>query len=285
LANGREKDGAQPINEEINAIMVDNVNEMMFQGSSEWWTDSGLRKPPVGLAGSKYATLVPAFSGLGEKRVVRRRSSDVHCQDQDPASNHLAHDSTSTSTTNLKPEPETHLHLLQEVARSTPSNTSTSSSPKPIFPSTFNYEKALQRLLVLDKHAPIPVPVLPSSDHNNRLNTSPPRINLQDLLALPPSSSSPNASPPHYPHPRPHLSPSKPNANANPKTGDEEKKEDRNHEGVMRIPRGPKEYGFKGFGSNGGGLKGKRYDTLEAEIDEVNLQMPISARDVEVDEL
>jgi hypothetical protein len=289
LANGREKDGAQPINEKINAIMVDNVNEMMFQGSSEWWTDSGLHKPPVGLAGSKYAALVPAFSGLSEKkRVAGRRSSDSHCQDEDPTSNHLAHDSTSTSATNLKPEPETHLHLLQEVARSTPSNTSTSSSPTPIFPSTSHNEKAIHRLLVLDKHAPmpVPVPVLPSSDHNNRLNTSPPRINLQDLLASSPSSSSPNTSPPQYPHPRLYLSPpSKPNANANPKNEDEEKKEDRNHEGVMRIPRGPKEYGFKGFGSNGGGLKGKRYDTLEAEIDEVNLRMPISARDVEVDEL
>lgn len=54
----RGKDGKDGVEEAVSTIIVDNLNEMMGIEKEKWPEE---RKALVGLAGSKYATLVPGF--------------------------------------------------------------------------------------------------------------------------------------------------------------------------------------------------------------------------------
>lgn len=50
--------------EKVKGIIVENANELMHERASQWFRDEGFRKPPVGVAGSKYASLFPSFLDL-----------------------------------------------------------------------------------------------------------------------------------------------------------------------------------------------------------------------------
>ena len=58
------------VSDNVDAIMVDNVNELLREKGSQWFRDEGYRKPPTGLAGSKYASLMPSFA---DSKMARSR--------------------------------------------------------------------------------------------------------------------------------------------------------------------------------------------------------------------
>ena len=61
----------------VESILVENVNEMMFNGKNGWWKDSGLRSQPVGLAGSKYAPPVPSISENGAQSTSHQNQLQI----------------------------------------------------------------------------------------------------------------------------------------------------------------------------------------------------------------
>jgi hypothetical protein len=129
-----------------------------------------------------------------------------------------------------------------------PSREEEEDSSSDCFPTLHDIAK--QRLQVLSNQASLPPLITTNlaltSFNPKPLNKTPPRVNLHDLFASSPSSSSISSnasSPPSHPHKR--------------KSEDE----------PVRMPKGPRGNGFAS-------LKGKRYDSLEAETDEVNLKMP-----------
>jgi hypothetical protein len=212
----------------IGAILIENVNEMMFQGENGWWRDQGLKEKPVGLAGSKYARLVTSFSDGSARPRLGSRSPNSHSS----ISPLLLDNSTS--------DPEI------EAANTANGEVEEQSSDDNL-PTLHDIAK--QRLQILSNQAPLPPLITTNltltSFNPKPLNKTPPRVNLHDLLASSPSSSSisSNASSPPL---KSHL-----------------RKE--NGGEVIRMPKGPRRNGF---------AKIKRYDSLEAETDEVNLKMP-----------
>jgi hypothetical protein len=220
LANGREE--GENIKENTNAIMVDNINEMMFQGSDRWWQDSGLRKPPVGLAGSKYARLVPAFEDAGERpRFSRPQSSPK-------VASHLSLKTQQSLESNSISSPEHHQleHISDSADTKHEAEEANGDNSKPSSPSSGTslslQQIALHRLALLDNLAPLPLSLFLCS----KLDSSPPRVRLGDLLA---SSSSTCFS-----------------ASEMDRLEREELKEDSRKEVVERDIKGPDRCGYRG---------------------------------------
>ncbi|KAH8665254.1 hypothetical protein BGZ60DRAFT_411062 [Tricladium varicosporioides] len=63
-----------PIRQVVDMIMADNINEKMKEVALVGGIRANFRKPPVGLAASKYVCLVPGF---GDKRRDRSRTTEV----------------------------------------------------------------------------------------------------------------------------------------------------------------------------------------------------------------
>jgi hypothetical protein len=231
----------------INAILVQNVNEMMFQGGEAWWKDEGLTKAPVGLASSKYAPRVPSFEDFGERQRSGRQDSQ---NSSSPASaEHDLVNKTETTTAGV-----TNAVCENGNAQSVEDNDSDS---------TFSRKEIVNHRLQLPPSQTL-ASLLPTNHNLNpkKLNKSPPKVSLHDLLA-----SSPPASPPS-------SNPSSPSPNPHHHHKNENLHEDRNEMGgVARMPRGP-EGGKVGFG----GLRAEKgingYDSEEAETDELNLRIP-----------
>jgi hypothetical protein len=227
----------------INAILVRNVNEMMFQGGEAWWKDEGLTKAPVGLAGSKYAPCVPSFEDVGERQRSGRQNS--HNSNSTASAEHGLVNKTETTTAGV-----TNVVCENGNAQSEEDNESCS---------TFSCKKIVNDRLQLLPSQTL-VSLLPTSHNLNpkKLNKSPPKVNLHDLLASSPPSSNPS-SPPSNPHHH---------------RKNENQHEERNEmNSAARMPRGP-EGGTAGFGGLGAGKGIKRYDSEEAETDELNLRIP-----------
>jgi hypothetical protein len=67
---------AASVEDQFIAIMTESINELMAQRNSQWYKDEGLKRAPVGLAGSKYATHVPGFQDCGPRpRLTLQRGS------------------------------------------------------------------------------------------------------------------------------------------------------------------------------------------------------------------
>ena len=238
----------------INARLVRNINEMMFQGSEAWWKDEGLTKAPVGLAGSKYAPRIPSFEDVGERQRSGRQDSQ---NSSSPAS--AEHDLVNKTETTTAVA--TNAVCENGNAQSEEDNDSYS---------TFSCQEITNHRL---QHPPSQtlVSLLPKNHNLNpkELNKSPPKINLHDLLA-----SSPSASPPS-------SNPSSPSSNPHHHRKNENLHEERNKMGgAARMPRGPEgsTAGFGGFGA-GKGING--YDSEEAETDELNLRIPSEKLELE----
>jgi hypothetical protein len=231
----------------INAILVRNVNEMMFQGGEAWWKDEGLTKASVGLAGSKYASRVPSFEDAGE----RQRSGG---QDSRSPNSTASADHDLVNGTEATKAAVTDAANDNGNARSEEDNDSYS---------TFSIQEIANRRLN-NPATQTPLSLLPTNHNLNpkKLNKSPPKVSLHDLLA-----SSPSASPPP-------SNPSSPPSNPHHHRKNENLHDERNEmSGVARMPRGPEggKAGFRGFGA-GKGING--YDSEEAEMDELNLRIP-----------
>lgn len=232
---------------DINAILVRNVNEMMLQGGEAWWKDEGLTKAPVGLAGSKYAPRVPSFEDVGE----RQRSGRHDSQNSNPlaSAEHDLVNKTETTTAGA-----TNAVCENGNAQSEEDNDSYS---------TFSSKEIANHRVQLPPSQTL-VSLLPTNHNLNpkKLNKSPPKVSLHDLLA-----SSPSASPPSS---NPSSPPSNPHHHRKNKNLYEEANE---MGGVARMPRGP-EGGKAGFGGLGAGKGINGYDSEEAETDELNLRIP-----------
>jgi hypothetical protein len=79
IPDDEEEALAAGIEDQFTAIMTENINELMAQrnSNSQWYEDGGLKRAPVGLAGSKYATHVPGFQDCGPRpRLALRRGAD-----------------------------------------------------------------------------------------------------------------------------------------------------------------------------------------------------------------
>jgi hypothetical protein len=209
------------------AILVENVNEMMFNGKNGWWKDSGLRSQPVGLAGSKYAPPISSNSDNGAQstshQINYRSSSPAHSttegaeQEEVKSTNNieLAGGCASTGEIGAEADPKGSGPAIDE-------------NPQTL------HNIALHRLQILNNQAPLP---------NLNLNTklikkSPPKVNLHDLLASNPSaseSSSPSSSPRH------------------------------DEKGVVRMPKGPNELGG-GFGLRGKRYDSREQETDEVNL-------------------
>jgi hypothetical protein len=232
--------GMRSIGNSVDPILVENVNEMMVHGQDGWWKDLGLQSPPVGLAGSKYAPPIPSIPGDGVQSTSRQinynSSSPAHSMadggehEEITHINHIETAGVCGSAGEIGAEAE-----LKEEGSSNDENSQTP------------HDIALHRLQALDKQAP-----LPNLNLNiNLTKKSPPKVNLQDLLASSPSasdSSSPSSSPRHL--------------------------KDHVEEGVIRMPKAPSE-------RSAGFSKILRYNSREQETDEVNLRMPSSRLDVD----
>jgi hypothetical protein len=71
-----EETVAAGVEDQFIAIMTESINELMAQRNSQWYKDEGLKRAPVGLAGSKYATHVPGFQDCGPRpRLILQRGS------------------------------------------------------------------------------------------------------------------------------------------------------------------------------------------------------------------
>ncbi len=171
-----QRDQEQSIDEKINTIMVGNINEIMFQSDSKWWTDSG-HKPPVGLAGSEYASLALTFEDVAV--LPRFQSSASPCSKSAPTVCVPGDESPDSSTGSTSSSPKTNPSTIEERNPDEGANSNSSAASSPTRLTT--QEIALHRLALLDSQAPIPLPFL--SDNNLRLRNSPPRVGLQDLLA------------------------------------------------------------------------------------------------------
>jgi hypothetical protein len=220
----------------FDSILVENVNEMMFHGQNGWWKDLGFQSPPVGLAGSKYAPPTTSLSHDGAQSTVPQMTYN--------------HSSAADSTTKATEHEETRLIDI-DTARACGDNGEIGFEAELKEEGNNNsptlHNIALHRLQALDKQAPLPNLNL----NTNLINKSPPKVNLQALLASSPSASK-SSSASAYSPPRPH------------KTHDEER--------VVRMPKGPSERGA-GFS------KIARYNSREQETDELNLRIPISGLD------
>ncbi len=229
----------------VDAILVENFNEMMVNGKFGWWKDSGHGSPPAALAGSKYAPSIPAMSDNGMQSTSHQnalnRSSPAHSPPKNSEHEEFKSmkeiDTVAICGFNGGSEVEVELKESGSASNNTPQTL---------------HNIALHRLQILNKQAPLP---------NLNLNTklikkSPTKVNLHDLLASSPSASE-----------SPSSSSSSSSFSSSSLRHDEK--------GVVRMPKGPNERG------GGFGLRGTRYDSLEQETDELNLRMPISGLDVD----
>jgi hypothetical protein len=72
-----EETVAAGVEDQFTAIMTENINELMAQRNSQCYKGDGLKRAPVGLAGSKYATHVPGFQDCSPRpRLALRRRAE-----------------------------------------------------------------------------------------------------------------------------------------------------------------------------------------------------------------
>jgi hypothetical protein len=228
----------------VESILVENVNEMMFNGKNEWWKDSGLCSQPVGLAGSKYAPSILTISENG----AQSTSHQINYSSSSPA--HSENEGAEHEEITFIKDIETagvcgftgDTGAKADLKESESASNETPQTPHNI---------ALHRLQILRNQAPLPTPTL----NPKLIKKSPPKVILQDLLASSPSASASSAS------------------SSSPRS-----LKNHDEEGVVRMPKGPHEHG----GGGGAGFsKIVRYNSREQETDEVNLRMPISGLDVD----
>jgi hypothetical protein len=89
LPEDGEETVAAGVEDQFTAIMTEGINELMAQRNSQWYKDEGLKRAPVGLAGSKYATHVPGFQDCGPRPrlALRREGSGRADREEDQREN------------------------------------------------------------------------------------------------------------------------------------------------------------------------------------------------------
>ncbi|PMD19651.1 hypothetical protein NA56DRAFT_660363 [Hyaloscypha hepaticicola] len=191
----------------VDAILVENFNEMMVNGKGGWWKDSGLSSQPVGLAGSKYAPPIPSISDNG----TQSTSHPIIYNSSSPA-----HSTTKAAEQKeFRPTSDIETAGLCAFTGDTGAEADLTESESALNENPQTLQTiALHRLQILNNQAPLPTLNL----NTNLIKKSPPKINLHDLLASSPSASESSSSSP----------------SSSPRSL-------KDGEGVIRMPKGPSE--------------------------------------------
>jgi hypothetical protein len=160
-----EETVAAAVEDQFTAIMTEGINELMAQRNSQWYKDEGLKRAPVGLAGSKYATRVPGFQDCGPRpRLALRREGSGRADHEEDRLEDIVFDK-SESIINGVGGNEVDIDKTQPT-------------------SSNSLEKDIPQNAHINFHSR-------SRPHAKSFSDSPPRIRLDDLIA---SSSSSSAS-------------------------------------------------------------------------------------------
>ncbi|KUJ22692.1 uncharacterized protein LY89DRAFT_307866 [Mollisia scopiformis] len=182
-AQDKPIDKEDAINEHVNILATESVNKLMADDNTKL---SEEQKRPIGLAGSKYASFVPEFEDHGERPRLGGGRSFL-----ESASNVL--DASTTKTANPTAQKTgMDLHIAEELARDAEAQSENAFN-------TFTRQTSSENLAVqtphLDPHQVFrsTQDTLAVSDY--KLSRSPPRVNLQELIASSDSSNSRSSSP------------------------------------------------------------------------------------------
>ncbi|KAE8448368.1 hypothetical protein EG329_009612 [Mollisiaceae sp. DMI_Dod_QoI] len=170
--------GKDCITEKVNLLTMNNINQMMAEARAKPWED---RKRPIGLAGSKYASFLPDFEDRGERPRLGRGWG-------------TAESFTRRFNDNNNDEPRAstrqEIRHTEEVARREEAQSEYA----------FNtYRHGSTDNLAVQAPELDPHQVFHSNPlidfESNEYSRSPPRVDLQDLLAFSESSKSRSPSP------------------------------------------------------------------------------------------
>jgi hypothetical protein len=157
------------VEDQFTAIMTEGINELMAQRNSQWYKGEGLKKVPVGLAGSKYATHVPGFQDCGPRPrlAVRKESSGIADHEEGQLENIVFNNSDPM------------VNSLRENEVGIDQTQSTSSN---------SLEKDIPQSIQTNFHSR-------SRPHAKSFSDSLPRVSLDDLIASSSSSASSTSLP------------------------------------------------------------------------------------------
>jgi hypothetical protein len=157
------------VEDQFIAIMTECINELMAQRNSQWYKDEGLKRVPVGLAGSKYATHVPGFQDCGPRpRLTLQRGSSVRAEREEEAPENIAFDRSVSMVNGVAGD-----EVSIDQTRSTSSN---------------SLEKDTPQNTQTNFHSR-------SRPHAKSFSDLPPRMRLDNLIASSSSSASSTSLP------------------------------------------------------------------------------------------
>jgi hypothetical protein len=164
-----EETVAAGVEDQFTAIMTEGINELMAQSNSQWYKDEGLKRAPVCLAGSKYATHVPSFQDRGPRpRLALRGGSSGRADSEEETLENIVFDRSESIVNDVDGD-----EVGSDQTQPTPSN---------------GLEKDIPQSTQTNFHSR-------SRPHAKSFSDSPPRIRLYDLIASSSSSASSSSLP------------------------------------------------------------------------------------------